>query len=172
VKHLFNHDPGQPLGKIMELEEDSYGLKYVSKVGTHSLGRDFIKMVESGLITEHSIGFRTLREQKGSGSNEIYDVMLFEGSSLSAWGANMETPLIGMKSEQTLKQLQDQIKSFENFIRNCDVSEETVDLCLIKVKQLAQAIEHMSSTEAAIEAPLQQKDDELEQSLINILNKI
>jgi HK97 family phage prohead protease len=64
IKHLLNHDPSQPLGKIKELSEDSYGLKYTSAVGTHNLGRDFVKMVESGLINEHSIGFRTLREQK------------------------------------------------------------------------------------------------------------
>lgn len=172
VKHLFNHDPGQPLGRITELEEDNYGLKYVSQVGTHNLGRDFIKMVESGLITEHSIGFRTLREQKGASSNEIHDVMLYEGSSLSAWGANMETPLIGMKSEMTIKQLQDQIKSFESFVRNCDVTDDTIDLCLLKIKQLGQALEQMSSTDAVEETPPQQKDDLLEQSLISILNKI
>lgn len=172
VKHLYNHDPGQPLGLIKELDEDNYGLRYVSKVGTHSLGRDFIKMVESGLITEHSIGFRTLREQKASNHNEIHDVMLYEGSSLSAWGANMETPLLGMKSEQNLEQLQKQIKAFESFVRNCDVTEETLDLCLIKIKQLAQAIEQMSSTDAVEETPPQQKDDMLELSLINILNKI
>lgn len=172
VKHLYNHDPGSPLGLIKELDEDNYGLKYVSQVGTHSLGRDFIKMVESGLITEHSIGFRTLREQKASNYNEIHDVMLYEGSSLSAWGANMDTPLLGMKSEQNLEQLQKQIKSFESFVRNCDVTEETLDLCLIKIKQLAQAIEQMSSTDAVEETPPQQKDDTLELSLINFLNKI
>jgi len=172
VKHLYNHDPGSPLGLIKELDEDNYGLKYVSQVGTHSLGRDFIKMVESGLITEHSIGFRTLREQKATTHNEIHDVMLYEGSSLSAWGANMETPLLGMKSEQNIEQIQKQIKSFESFIRNSDVSEETVDLCLIKIKQLAQAIEQMSSTDAVEETPPQQKDDTLELSLINLLNKI
>lgn len=172
VKHLYNHDPGQPLGKITELGEDSVGLKYVSQIGTHFLGRDFIKMVESGLITEHSIGFKTLREQKGASSNEILDVMLYEGSSLSAWGANMETPLIGMKSEMSVKELQDQIKSFESFIRNSDVTEDTVDLCLLKIKQLGQALEHLNSTDAVEETPPQQKSDELEQSLISILNKI
>ena len=26
VKHLYNHDPGQPLGLIKELDEDNYGL--------------------------------------------------------------------------------------------------------------------------------------------------
>jgi HK97 family phage prohead protease len=174
IKHLLNHNPSQPLGKPLVVKEDAYGLYYESKIGSHQLGKDFIKMVESGLISEHSIGFKTLREQKGSEANEIYDVMLFEGSSLTAWGANENTPLIGMKGMKNIEKIQDQIKSFEKFIRDSDVTDETIDLCLIKVKQLAQTIEQMqTSSTLAAEAPLQQKDDskELEQSLISIINK-
>lgn len=173
IKHLLNHDPSKPLGKIMELDEDEYGLRYVSKVGTHSLGKDFVKMVESGLIAEHSIGFKILREQKSGDANQIHEVMLFEGSSLTAWGANENTPMIGMKNMGTIADIQAQIKSFEKFIRDSDVTDETIDLCLIKVKQLAQALEMMSSTEAVIATPPQQKEDKVDvSSFISIINKI
>ena len=172
VKHLLNHDPSQPLGKIMELKEDGYGLFYRSQIGTHKLGQDFVKMVESGLIAEHSIGFRTLREQKAAEANEIHEVMLYEGSSLTAWGANEYTPILGIKSSDQVAKIQEQIKSFEKFIRNSDVTDETIELCLIKVRQLAQAIDQTSSTKAVDETPAQQKNnEELEQSLISILNK-
>ena len=172
VKHLLNHDPSQPLGKILELKEDSYGLYYRSQVGSHRLGQDFIKMVESDLIGEHSIGFRILREQKAAEANEIHGVMLFEGSSLTAWGANEYTPILGIKSLSDYSKIQEQIKSFEKFIRNSDVTDETIELCLIKVRQLAQAIEKTNSTKAVEETPEQQKNNEvLEQSLISILNK-
>ena len=173
IKHLLNHDPSKPLGKVQELDEDNYGLKYASLVGTHNLGRDYIKMVESGLITEHSIGFKTLREQKSGDANQIHEVMLFEGSSLTAWGANENTPLIGMKNMATIEDIQAQIKSFEKFIRDSDVTDETIDLCLIKVKQLAQALEMMSSTEAVIATPPQQKEEKVDvSSFISIINKI
>lgn len=172
IKHLLNHDPSKPLGKIQVLKEDEYGLYYESKVGTHTLGKDYIKMIESGLIAEHSIGFKTLREQKADNGNQIHEVMLFEGSSLTAWGANEATPLIGMKNMATIEQLQDQIKSFEKFIRNSDVTDETIDLCILKVKQLAEMVERMSSTEAVDETPLQQKEDSISvDSLIHIINK-
>ena len=171
IKHLLNHNPSQPLGKLTMLKEDNFGLYYESKVGTHQLGKDFVKMVESGLIGEHSIGFKTLREQKSGEANQIQDVMLFEGSSLTAWGANENTPMMGMKGMKNIEKIQDQIKAFEKFVRDSDVTDETIDLCLIKVKQLAQAIEQMSSTKA-VEAPLQQKDEiTLEQSLLSVLNK-
>ena len=172
IKHLLNHDPSKPLGKIQVLREDEYGLYYESKVGTHTLGKDYVKMIESGLIAEHSIGFKTLREQKADNGNQIHEVMLFEGSSLTAWGANEATPLIGMKNMATIEQLQDQIKSFEKFIRNSDVTDETIDLCILKVKQLAEMVERMSSTEAVDETPLQQKEDSISvDSLIHIINK-
>lgn len=173
IKHLLNHDPSKPLGKLLSLKEDSYGLYYESKVGTHQLGKDFIKMVESGLISEHSIGFRTLREQKSGEANEIHEVMLFEGSSLTAWGANENTPLLGLKNMGNVEQVKDQIKAFEKFIRDSDVTDETIDLCLIKVKQLAQAIEMMSSTSPVIATEEQQKEAELPvSSFISIINKI
>ena len=172
IKHLLNHDPSKPLGKIQVLKEDEYGLYYESKVGKHNLGQDYIKMIESGLIAEHSIGFKTLREQKSGEANQIHEVMLFEGSSLTAWGANEATPLLGMKNMNNIEQIQDQIKSFEKFIRNSDVTDETIDLCMLKVKQLAELIERMSSTKAVDETPAQQKEEEVPvESLINIINK-
>src|SRR5690349_1501637 len=64
IKHLMNHDASQPLGKLTDLREDETGLAYESNIGTHNLGRDFIKMVESGLITEHSIGFKTIKKNQ------------------------------------------------------------------------------------------------------------
>ena len=174
IKHLLNHDPSKPLGKIMELKEDNYGLFYRSQVGKHQLGQDFVKMVESGLISEHSIGFRTLREQKNDSANEIHEVMLFEGSSLTAWGANEHTPMLGIKSIKNIDEIKEQIRNFEKFIRNSDVTDETIELCLIKVRQLAQAVEQMSSTKATVEEPEQQKGEERVDvsSLISIINKI
>ena len=174
IKHLLNHDPSKPLGKIMELKEDNYGLFYRSQVGKHQLGQDFVKMVESGLISEHSIGFRTLREQKNDSANEIHEVMLFEGSSLTAWGANEHTPMLGIKSIKNIDEIKEQIRNFEKFIRNSDVTDETIELCLIKVRQLAQAVEQMSSTKATVEEPKQQKGEERVDvsSLISIINKI
>jgi hypothetical protein len=79
-----------------------------------------------------------------------------------------------MKSLKSVEKMQDEIRAFDKFIRNSDASEETIDLCLIKVKQLAQAIEMMSSTKVVEETPEQPKevDDRVfVKSLISILNK-
>lgn len=172
IKHLMNHDPSQPLGKILELKEDGYGLYYRSQIGKHRLGQDFIKMVESDLIKEHSIGFRTLREQKSDTANEIHEVMLFEGSSLTAWGANEATPVINMKSIHDIVTIKEEIRNFEKFIRHSDATDETIDLCLIKVRQLAQMVEMMNSTMVTKEEPTQQKESVPVESFIQIIKNI
>lgn len=166
IKHLMNHNPSQPLGKILELKEDTYGLFYRSKIGSHSLGQDFIKMVESDLIKEHSIGFSDLTpdsKKKGDDGNNMTDLKLYEGSSLTAWGANEFTPLVEMKGD--LQTLSERIKAFEKFVRNTDATDETIDNCLLYIKQLAQVIETLNITQSA-GAVEQKKEDQPDYSLI------
>jgi HK97 family phage prohead protease len=163
IKHLLNHDPGKPLGKILELKEDEYGLFYRSQIGKHDLGRDFIKMVESDLIKEHSIGFNDLTptdRRKGDGFNNITNVKLYEGSSLTSWGANEFTPLLEMKGMSKVEALASRVKAFEKFVANTDATDETIELCILQIKQLAQIIETMSSTPTAqaLEQPKQSKE--------------
>jgi hypothetical protein len=134
------------LGKILELKEDAKGLYYESQVGTHNLGRDFLKMVESGLITEHSIGFKVIKEDKKSDANYMTELKLWEGSSLTAWGANSETPITGLKS-LTAEQIHDRVKSLERFCKNTDATDETIELLLLEIKQMQQFI--IESTQAA-----------------------
>ena len=154
IKHLQNHNTSQPLGKLEELKEDEMGLYYESQVGTHTLGVDFIKMVESGLITEHSIGYRTMKRNQlqdydgfiknpAGGWFELTELQLWEGSSLTAWGANYNTPITGMKGkekEDALQKLLNRQKSIETFCRSTTASDETIELLLLEGKQLTQII--------------------------------
>lgn len=150
IKHLLNHDVSQPVGKITSLTEDSYGLQYESQVGTHSLGQDFVKMIESGLVTEHSIGYEVMKRNQlqdysdymkspSLGWYELTNIKLWEGSSLTGWGVNQKTPLTGMKS-QNIDQIQKRLKGLEKFCRNTDATDELIDLLLIECKQLTQLI--------------------------------
>lgn len=154
VKHLLNHNTNQPLGALTSLTEDAFGLNYESQIGSHTLGQDFIKMVESNLITEHSIGFQTMKRNQlqeyqdymknpALGMYELTDIKLWEGSSLTCWGANQNTPLTGMKSDKKETALQDLInrqKNLEKFCRSSTASDETIELLLIECKQLTQLI--------------------------------
>ena len=145
VKHLLNHDPKQPLGKINVLKEDDYGLYYESQIGKHSLGVDFLKMVDSDLVKEHSIGFNVRNQKKGKDANELLDITLYEGSSLTSWGANEYTPMLGVKS---LDQRVERVKKLERFVKHSDATDETIQLLMLEIKQLNQLIEDMSAAQA------------------------
>jgi hypothetical protein len=154
IKHLLNHNTNQPLGVLTSLSEDSFGLNYESQIGSHALGQDFIKMVESDLITEHSIGFQVMKRNQlqeyseymktpDAGWFELTDLKLWEGSSLTAWGANQQTPITGLKSEKkedVLQSLVNRQKNLEKFCRNSTATDETIELLLIECKQLTQLI--------------------------------
>jgi len=151
IKHLLNHRPEQPLGKIMVLKEDGHGLYYESKVGSHTAGKEFIKMVESELITEHSIGYKILnweRDREKPDVKRLTDLQLWEGSSLTSWGANSETPLTGIKQKagksfaETLLLKQ---AAIERFCATADISDETIECLSIYNKQLVQAVLQLSN---------------------------
>lgn len=146
IKHLLNHDVTKPLGKLIMLQEDTKGLYYESQIGTHSLGKDFLKMVESELITEHSIGFKTVKEDRKADANYMQELRLWEGSGLTAWGSNEQTPITGMKG-LNLEQMNARIKSLDKFCRNTTATDETIELLLIEIKQLQQYIIDLKDTE-------------------------
>lgn len=154
IKHLFNHDPSQPLGVLNNLQEDTIGLYYESKVGGHALGQDFIKMVMSGLITEHSIGFQTKQSRQiqdyadyqknpSHGFRELTELQLWEGSSLSAWGANDMTPLTGLKA------LKDKSESIVKFCKDTNATDQTIELLLLYNNQLVQLINDWQTKQPA-----------------------
>jgi HK97 family phage prohead protease len=150
IKHLLNHRSDQPLGKITLLMEDDKGLYYESKIGDHFLGKEFIAMVESDLITEHSIGFRIIDKEETREAILLKEIQLWEGSSLTFFGANASTPLTGVKSDESnrdlfIDTLRTKHAAVEKFCRHTDISDETIESCLLYSKQLLQTIIDLSN---------------------------
>jgi HK97 family phage prohead protease len=140
IKHLLDHDKKKAVAILQELEEDSIGLKYTSKAGTHSDGQDWFKMCQCGIITEHSVGFETIKEEAKADGNYMSELLLWEGSSLQAWGANENTPVIGVK-EQKIKELGDRFAVLEKAFRNGTFTDDT----FIKLEKELKTIKHLLS---------------------------
>lgn len=153
VRHLLDHDATKAVGKILLLQEDAKGLYYESKAGRHTLGRDFLLMVEDGLITEHSIGFVTIKQKNMGGYNEISEVKLYEGSSLQGWGANEMTPITGMKNFETVSQMMDNILKA---IKNGKYTDETFAKLELQFLQLQKELAELK--EASVETPEPSED--------------
>ena len=87
--------------------------------------------------------FENYMQNPKAGWFEITEVKLWEGSSLTGWGANENTPITGMKSADINQQLDRMLKrcnALEKFCRNSSASDETIELLLIEQKQLTQMI--------------------------------
>jgi HK97 family phage prohead protease len=153
VRHLLDHDATKAVGKILSLNEDNKGLYYESKAGRHTLGRDFLLMVEDGLINEHSIGFVTIKQKKMGHYNEISEVKLYEGSSLQGWGANEMTPITGMKSYESVSQMMDNILKA---IKNGKYTDETFLKLELQLLQLHKELE--SFKEVSVDTPEPSED--------------
>lgn len=104
IKHLKNHDTTLAPGVVKDFFTDDLGVIVKSQLLTTTLGVDTLKEYEGGQITEHSQGFQIIDEEfsEQDGAFIIKEIKLWEVSTLNAWGANSNTPVVGIKSERML----------------------------------------------------------------------
>lgn len=146
IKHLLDHYTSKAIGVLQELKEDSKGLFYVSKLGGHTLGRDALHMYMDGIITEHSIGFETIKatEDKSNKIIRLKELKLWEGSSLQTWGANPETPVNGVKGiGKKPHEYIERINVITKALRNGKYTDETFELLEIELKQIQEVINNL-----------------------------
>ncbi len=81
VKMLWQHDPANPIGKWLHIQEDNMGL-FVKGLLFPGIaqGRQAIAMVQAGILDGLSIGFKTRRATRNSktGRRDVLAVDLWE----------------------------------------------------------------------------------------------
>ena len=127
ICHLTDH-----VGKLAymvgkpDLEQDSFGLKGITRIVSTNWGNDVLKMYDEGLINQHSVGYKIIKEgvkqgdNKGS-YNEITELKLYEISAV-LWGANPDTPTVEVKS---LSELLHQYALIEKQLQRGTLTDET-----------------------------------------------
>lgn len=162
IKHVIDHDLTKVAAVILELEETDFGLRYASKAGRHTLGQDFLKMAEDGIITEHSFGYKVVKSHKaefqGEKANYLTELQMWEGSSMQAWGANAFTPVTGVKSLEDVMGL---FYKLEKALKTGTYSDEAFIQIEAQYKQLSEYIKTTlpgDSTEAETTKPEEGKD--------------
>ena len=171
---LYQHNWEKPLGKFTSLVEDEKGLYFEAEIVQTSYGIDQLKLYESGLVKEHSIGFQTIKsDRESSGLRTIKEVKLYEGSAVTL-GANSNTPFLGFKSE--LKQTNDLITKITGLIRNGDLTDDTFIQLELALKQLqSQSYELGKNQTQNTQEDLEPSADTQEKNfepLINTINKL
>lgn len=139
IVHLYQHDVQKPLGKPRVLREDDKGLYFETEIIETTYGSDVLKLYAAGVINEHSIGFNTVKAEPENGYNKIYEVRLYEGSTVT-FGANPNTPFLGFKG-WARETAVDSLRKFQKAVRNGTFTDETFELLEIQLKQLEQYVE-------------------------------
>ena len=150
IKYLLDHDSKKVVAKINELREDEKGLYYEAKIGSHSLGKDFMAMIESELINQHSFGFKVIKEQYDNDkrANMLKELFMYEGSAVQFLGANPDTTFIELKNSDYINYLD----RLEKFIRTTDATDETIIQLETKLKSLLEMFKPLPSTQQTNEA--------------------
>lgn len=149
IYHLIDHKHGltTTLGKFSELYMEGDQLVGVTKIDKTTLGNDTLEQYKAGTISQHSVGFDTIKQDKsnGNGPQIIREVKLYEGSAV-LWGANDQTPNLSVgKSLKTMTMEQKQTFSettfkrldcFIKLFKNGKISDETGFMLEFQIKQI------------------------------------
>lgn len=159
IKHFKNHRIDEPLTKLLEMGEDDFGAYYVGEIAPdpHDLQKDFMKQVVAGVITEHSYALTPTRVtyDEKTGISDLWEVKVWEVSSLTFMGANEMTPFIEIGKQMSpadqLKYWSDKQAAIERFCRDTDATDSCIESLLFYCKELTQHIITLSTTTPATE---------------------
>ncbi|MFV9838432.1 MAG: HK97 family phage prohead protease [Aaplasma endosymbiont of Hyalomma asiaticum] len=102
VALLWQHNSKDPIGKILRLTEDSFGLFVTAQLNLELLkAREVYSLLKKGIINSLSIGYRvvTSRRDKRSGIRIITKIDLWE-ISLVTFPANDKAKVSNVKKEK------------------------------------------------------------------------
>ena len=108
LKWFLNHNPtillGVPLkGKKINPYLQIRGQLNMKKEISRDVYEDYKLYAEHGKTLEHSIGVDPVRHEMKGNIRHVSEWKLWEYSTLTSWGANSDTPLLGIKSANDLQ---------------------------------------------------------------------
>lgn len=171
IKHFLFHDPNKIPGKIEVLEEreiDGRIVEYAEvKLSESTDGTDTLIKYQEGIYDNHSIGFQYVPgkiEMIEEGQDEfekilatlsnpeeaaavgflynVTEVKQFEGSTVS-FGANNQTPLLGVKCENkegALLKIFEKLDSMRSVMKSGNLSDEGFMKLEVEMNQIKQGV--------------------------------
>jgi len=141
VKHFLNHSWDKLIGVPIEMKEDDNGLLVRSQLNLKTqLASDvfeFYKLyAEQEMSLEHSVGLDKVKAIKdkvnGREVDRVTEWKLWEYSTLYAWGANENTPLVDVKNMK----IEDALKAMDIMLKKGNFSDEMFERINNKFEEL------------------------------------
>lgn len=108
IKFLWQHDLSEPLGRMVEMHEDAYGLAFKAVISDTARGRDALALLKDGAVDSFSIGYDSIKgatdytkdPDTGATVRNLREVKLYE-VSLVTLAANELATMTGLKEAPT-----------------------------------------------------------------------
>lgn len=166
IAHLRNHDFEHQIGKPLEMQEDSFGLKVVSQLSRSSKGEDALKDYQDGILREHSIGFNYVQDKlkfieessfNTEGHWQVGEVKLWEVSGVT-FGSNQFTPVLdvskGLDKNALIETLNQKRVAFENAIKSGKGTDERLQNLEAMFKQICELQEALLTQKQSVKDTL------------------
>ena len=162
IAFLRYHNWEMPIGKFLELNEDSNGLYAVAQLGNSTLSKDAYEDYKDGIIREHSIGFQYVKDKidyiedqndETKSFYEVKEVILWEGSAVT-FGSNEYTNVLDVskgllqedKIEQEAKKISDELDLCIKSLANGKGTDDRLYQLEMKVKLLNSQLFTLATT--------------------------
>lgn len=144
MRWFLNHDMTQLLGVPLYGEEKSDNLIVTGQLNLKKqIGRDILEdyklYAEAGRTLEHSIGVKALRRDKED-KRKVLQWKMFEYSTLTSWGANPNTYLVGIKSA-TPDKVRDAVDFLTLALKQKGYSDERYKIMETQLANLLKSLE-------------------------------
>jgi len=160
-----------------EVKSDETGLLVRSKFGTDTFSQDKFLQHVDGLITEFSIGYNVIKEEKAEGEqgmyNKLIELKLWEYSSVT-WGANSLTYVVDAKgfTPSVLDNLNERMDKLTKALRNGKYTDESAEQFEIELKQIQTIYNELIEAGAAKSTPDEPDDPTLsDDEVVRIINE-
>lgn len=156
IWHLTDHMPSlkSAVGKFSELYLDGNYLTGITDIPNTQWGNDVLEFYKAGAINQHSIGFRTIKQEPvNAGTPEEYnlikEVLLYEGSSV-LWGANPNTPTLSVGKSMTIEEVKtsykdtlDELGRLHKMFKVGQLTDDSYELIEMKISQLTSKLQQL-----------------------------
>lgn len=140
LRWYLNHDQKSLLGVPLEAVETEKHLVVTGKINLNKqIGKDIYEdyrmYAEAGKSLEHSVGVLPVKRDKAD-QRRVLEYKWFEYSTLTNWGANPNTPMLALKSEEDQAEF---ITFLEKCLRNANYSDEkgkAIEQHIMQIKAL------------------------------------
>lgn len=151
LRWFLNHDTRLLLGVSIEGKEvfpylQMEGQLNMNKELSRDIYEDYKLYAEYGKSLEHSIGVEPIKENvDADGISRVYEWKMWEWSTLTHWGANENTPLLGIKSAEDYAGAVDWLELKLRKGNFTDNKYLQIEQQLLKLKTLIAEPEHTST---------------------------